>query len=190
MKNFSDFRNCISRLASRRGLPFVCGFALLLLLLPARLHGQAVSRINGDVTDQAGAEVPDAKVTVTNVDTNVSKTSVTTSVGTYLVIDLIPGTYVVRVEKAGFKTFISKNVVVVGAGPVGLCAASPIQGNVQGGRPRLLVISPRTGVMNALDPAPPPRRAPPPPRHAEPRPEPRRVRPDPAPLPRLRRRVP
>src|SRR6184192_675420 len=114
MKNFSDFRNCISRLTSRRGLAFACGFALLLLLLPAGLHGQAVSRINGDVTDQAGAEVPDAKVTVTNVDTNVSKTTVTTSAGTYLIIDLIPGTYVVRVEKAGFKTFISKNVVVVG----------------------------------------------------------------------------
>src|SRR2546430_6887367 len=62
MKNFSDFRNCISRLTSRRGLAFACGFALLLLLLPAGLHGQAVSRINGDVTDQAGAEVPDAKV--------------------------------------------------------------------------------------------------------------------------------
>lgn len=113
MKNSSDFRNYISRLASRRGLAFVCGFALL-LLLPANVRGQAVSRINGEVTDDAGAEVPDAKVTVTNVDTNVSQTIVTTSAGTYLVIDLIPGTYSVKVEKTGFKTFISKNVTVAG----------------------------------------------------------------------------
>ena len=113
MKTFSNFRNCISRLTSRLGLAFVCAFALL-LLLPANVHGQAVSRINGDVLDQAGAEVPDAVVTVTNVDTNVSKTTTTTSAGTYLIIDLIPGTYVVKVEKAGFKTFISTNVSVVG----------------------------------------------------------------------------
>lgn len=113
MKNSSSFRNCVSRLTLRWGLVFVCAFALL-LLLPANVRGQAVSRINGEVTDQAGAEVPDATVTVRNVDTNVSKTTTTTSAGTYLVIDLIPGTYSVKVEKAGFKTFVSTNVTVVG----------------------------------------------------------------------------
>lgn len=113
MNSFSNFRNCISRLASRRGLAFVCGFALL-LLLPVNVRGQAVSRINGEVIDEADAEVPDAKVTVTNVDTNVSQTTVTTSAGTYLIIDLIPGTYSVKVEKSGFKTFVSKSVTVVG----------------------------------------------------------------------------
>src|SRR6266700_974987 len=113
MKNFSNFRNCICRLTSRWGLAFVCATALL-LLLPANVRGQAVSRINGEVTDQAGAEVPDATVTVTNVDTNVSKTTTTTSAGTYLVIDLIPGTYTVKVEKTGFNSYIIRNVVVVG----------------------------------------------------------------------------
>jgi len=66
------------------------------------------------VIDQAEASIPDAKVTVTNVDTNVSQTALTTSAGTYLIVDLIPGTYVVKVEKTGFKTFVSKNVAVVG----------------------------------------------------------------------------
>src|SRR5215469_2614782 len=116
MKSFSKFRNCISRLTSRRGLAFVCGFALLLLLAPTNLRGQAVSRINGTVADQAEAAVVDAKVTVTNVDTNVSQTTTTTSAGTYLVIDLIPGTYSVKVEKTGFKAFVSTNVTVVGGG--------------------------------------------------------------------------
>ncbi len=114
MKNFSKFRNSFFRLASRHCLLCVLVVALLFFVVPAGLHAQAVSRINGDVTDQAGAEVPDAKVTVTNADTNVSKTTVTTSAGTYLVIDLIPGTYVVKVEKTGFKAFVSKNVSVVG----------------------------------------------------------------------------
>src|SRR5215469_17100397 len=114
MKSFSKFRNCISRLTSRRGLAFVCGFALLLLLAPTNLRGQAVSRINGTVADQAEAAIPDAKVTVTNVDTNVSQTTTTTSAGSYLIIDLIPGTYSVKVEKTGFKAFVSTNVAVVG----------------------------------------------------------------------------
>ena len=82
--------------------------------MPLHLYGQAVSRINGEVTDQAGAVVPEAKVTVTNVDTNVARTTTTTSAGTYLIIDLIPGTYVVKVEKSGFRISVTNNVVVVG----------------------------------------------------------------------------
>src|SRR5437016_14163527 len=114
MKIFSRFRNPISLLASRFWPAFALAVNLSLFLAPANLHGQAVSRINGEVTDEAGAVVPDAKVTVTNVDTNVSQTTTTTSAGTYLVIDLIPGTYVVKVEKTGFKASVSKNVTVVG----------------------------------------------------------------------------
>ena len=114
MKIFSEFRNPMSRLASRFWPAFVLATNLSLYLAPASLHAQAVSRINGEVTDQAGAVVPDTKVTVTNVDTSVSQTTTTTSAGTYLVVDLIPGTYSVKIEKTGFKTFVSKNVTVVG----------------------------------------------------------------------------
>src|SRR5713226_6455044 len=114
MRNFSRLCNPISRLSFHNCLSFVLGVAQILLLMPANLHAQAVSRINGTVMDQAGAAILDAKVTVTNVDTNVSQTTATTSVGTYLVIDLIPGTYIVKVEKAGFKVFLNKNVAVVG----------------------------------------------------------------------------
>jgi hypothetical protein len=103
-----------NRMAIRHGLVAGLAICLAVLLCPSEVRAQAVSRINGTVTDQSGAAVPDAKVTVTNVDTNVSQTIVTTSAGTYLVVDLIPGTYIVKVEKAGFKSFVDKNVVVVG----------------------------------------------------------------------------
>ncbi len=53
-------------------------------------------------------------MTVTNVDTNVAKTTTTTSAGTYLIIDLIPGMYVVKVEKGGFRISVTNNVLVVG----------------------------------------------------------------------------
>src|SRR5579859_694570 len=103
-----------NRMLVRHGL--VAGLAIcsVVLLCPGQVRAQAVSRINGTVTDQTGVEVPDAKVTVTNVDTNVSQTTLTTSAGTYLIVDLIPGTYIVKVEKAGFNSYIDRNVTVTG----------------------------------------------------------------------------
>src|SRR2546423_9959890 len=103
-----------SRMPVRHGLVAGLAICLAVLLCPCEVRAQAVSRINGTVTEQCGWSVPDAKGTVTNVDTNVSQTAVTTSVGTYLVVDLNPGTYIVKIEKAGFKSFFDKNVVVVG----------------------------------------------------------------------------
>ena len=88
----------------------LCSF----LLLPSHAGAQALSGINGTVTDASGAAVAGAKVTVTNVDTNVSKTAVTTSAGTYYITDLIAGTYTVKVEMTGFKTFVQRGVAVVG----------------------------------------------------------------------------
>ena len=113
MKSSSKFRNLICNSTSRGCLAPALGVALLLLLLPASIHAQAVSRINGTVTDQAGAAIPDAKVTVTNVDTNVSKTTDTTSAGTYLVTDLIPGTYTVIAIADGWDLDWSQPAVIL-----------------------------------------------------------------------------
>src|SRR5579863_8262576 len=88
-----------------------------LLVTPSRLHAQALSGINGTVTDTSGAAIAGATVTVTNVDTNVSKKTVTTSAGTYYVTDLIPGTYTVKVEQPGFKASVQQKVTVVGGAP-------------------------------------------------------------------------
>jgi len=65
---------------------------------------QGLSGIKGTITDQSDAVVPDAKVTVTNTGTNVVHTATTTSQGTFFITDLIPGTYTVKIEKAGFQT--------------------------------------------------------------------------------------
>ena len=106
-------RSCESK-SLRHGAVAGLVLCFALLLCPRGLRAQALSGINGTVTDTSGAVVPSAKVTVTNVDTNVSKTAVTTTAGTFYITDLIPGTYTVRVEKSGFKTSIQKSVTVVG----------------------------------------------------------------------------
>ena len=55
----------------------------------------------------ARAAVPDAVVTAVNNDTGVSKQSHTSSTGTYIITDLIPGAYTVKVEKGGFKSTVN-----------------------------------------------------------------------------------
>src|ERR1700741_3359316 len=88
------------------------GIALLALWMPQLTHAQGLSGITGTITDQTGAVVPDAKVTVTNNATNVVHTAVTTSQGAYFITDVNPGTYTVKVEKAGFETAVVQNVNV------------------------------------------------------------------------------
>jgi hypothetical protein len=99
-----------SRMASRAGL-----FLILALLpaLPVRLHAQnSQGTILGHVKDPSGAAIAGAKVTATNINTNVAHHFTTTSVGDYVFVDMIPGTYRVKVESAGFKSETSTGLVL------------------------------------------------------------------------------
>src|SRR5438309_1540145 len=69
--------------------------------------------ILGTVADPAGAIVPQASVTVTNVETNVKSVAVTDELGNYRVPYLIPGPYSVIFEKAGFKSLRRDGIVLV-----------------------------------------------------------------------------
>ena len=70
--------------------------------------------ISGTVTDQTGAVVPNAKVTVKNLGTNAVRNANTSSTGVYAVTSLPPAEYGVTVEAPGFTT-VQRNVNV----PVG-----------------------------------------------------------------------
>jgi len=68
--------------------------------------------VTGVVTDNSGAVVEGATVTLTNEGTKVSFNTETSSAGAY-VFDLVQvGTYTLTVEKQGFKRFVSTNNVV------------------------------------------------------------------------------
>ena len=65
---------------------------------------QSIGTILGVVKDTSGGTVPAAKVTVTNTETNESRTVDTADDGAYRFPALKPGHYVVKIEKEGFKT--------------------------------------------------------------------------------------
>lgn len=73
------------------------------LSLAVSAHAQtSTGRVVGFVTDQQGAALVGAKVTVTNADTNVQSTTETESTGSYQVVALPVGNYFVTVEVTGF----------------------------------------------------------------------------------------
>lgn len=77
-------------------------------------YGQAVSAtLLGNIGDQTGAVVQNAKVTITEEKTGVSYTKQTNASGNYEFPNIPPGVYDVKVEQNGFKTSESRNIEVV-----------------------------------------------------------------------------
>ncbi len=81
---------------------YVCVFGFLLLCADVALAQDATGRVVGTVSDQQGAAVPGAKVTVTNAATHLSTTTSTREDGTFEVVNLPIGSYSVEVEHQGF----------------------------------------------------------------------------------------
>lgn len=80
----------------------------LTLGLPSASNGQdATGKILGTVTDQQGAVIPGAKITVTNTATKIARETVTDKDGNFQVLALPIGTYVITVEREGFKKEVS-----------------------------------------------------------------------------------
>lgn len=92
----------------------VCGSILALVLAagnpPVGQSQSVTATILGSVTDSSGALVPEATVTVTEVQTGIVRRSQTNTEGLYIFPYLPPGQYTVEVERAGFKRFMRQGV--------------------------------------------------------------------------------
>jgi hypothetical protein len=84
-----------------------------LVLCAALLCAQSTRGVLvGTVTDQSGAKVAGARVTVTNQGTNAALVMQTTDEGQYTATNLDPGRYTVAVEAQGFKAATIQDIVL------------------------------------------------------------------------------
>jgi len=90
------------------------GAALFALILPSTAHSQAVyGSIYGSVTDNTGAAIPNATVTVTDEAKGTVVTVQSNDSGAYSVEHLIPDTYDIKVSLAGFQNYEAKGIQVL-----------------------------------------------------------------------------
>src|SRR5258708_16824417 len=91
------------------------GVGLLLLfvvcaLLPGTARGQASSAIKGTVYDGSGGIVPGAAVVLHNTATNLDRTTSSNEAGAYVIPDIQPGDYDLKISKEGFKTVVQAGI--------------------------------------------------------------------------------
>ncbi|HYL37460.1 MAG TPA: TonB-dependent receptor [Bryobacteraceae bacterium] len=90
--------------------------AVLMLGSVAALQAQtATGTISGTVTDESGAVVPNATITITNKATSNSRTLTANAEGLYSAPALLAGDYEVRAELAGFRTEVRSAQVLAGS---------------------------------------------------------------------------
>jgi hypothetical protein len=110
MKN----QNCKANIAGGM-LSVVAGMliAFALLLSPLAAHAQNYAgSVRGTVTDQSGAAVAGAAVTLRDVGTNALLTATTSDAGSYSFPLVGVGSYEVTVKAGSFKEFVAKSVEV------------------------------------------------------------------------------
>ncbi len=97
----------------RLNATLLLGSILTWLTLSISLVAQTnTGRILGSVTDQTGASVAGATVTITDTQRGVTRTLTTDQSGAYVAPELLPGVYKVRVEARGFKSAERPNIPI------------------------------------------------------------------------------
>lgn len=101
----------------------VFGFLVVLCAAATLSFGQAISvnggSIQGSITDQTNAVVPNATVAIRSTDTGFSRTIATDAAGFYSVGPLNPGPYAVTITAPGFRTLTVSTVIRTGTATSG-----------------------------------------------------------------------
>src|SRR6266542_7117134 len=85
--------------------------ALAGLIASGSAHAQSGSAtLFGTITDQQGAGVPGATITLTQTATSAARTLVTDDGGDYRFVALRPGLYVLKIELSGFRTAVRDKI--------------------------------------------------------------------------------
>jgi hypothetical protein len=102
--------------------------------------------ITGTITDSSGGRVPNAKVTLTNMNTNASQSASTTQDGTYRFAFLPQGRYSVNVTASGFQPQQLTGIIVTAGQPT----TADIKLQVAGAN-QTVVVSEAAGVLQTAN---------------------------------------
>ena len=91
----------------------VRAFVVAALIATSAASAQTTNaRLSGTVRDIAGDVIPDATLTITNLDTNQVRTLQSSSTGEFADPSLAPGRYSVAIERTGFQKVVQSGVVL------------------------------------------------------------------------------
>ena len=77
----------------------------MLVMTASFALAQSQSRLTGTVTDNSGAVIPGAQVTISNMGTGIEQSAQSNESGVYQFPNVVPGEYIVLIEAEGFKGF-------------------------------------------------------------------------------------
>ena len=89
--------------------------ACVLACMSASLYAQGTGLISGTVTDESGAVIANASVTITNKSTGAARNITAGGEGLFSATALPPGSYEVRAEVTGFRTVVREATVQAGS---------------------------------------------------------------------------
>ncbi len=95
---------CFRATLAHLRLDFILVCITLIVCLPTVSHAQDLDEVSfsGVVADANGAVIPGASVTARLVNTGAERATVTDGGGRYRLVELQPGAYTLRAERAGF----------------------------------------------------------------------------------------
>jgi hypothetical protein len=98
-----------SKGATMRKTTIVVAFVLIVISSMAWAQ-VSTGRVSGTVSDDTGALIPGAEITITNVDTGRTRSAVSDDEGRYVALDLSLGAYEVEASLAGFQTAVRSGI--------------------------------------------------------------------------------
>jgi Carboxypeptidase regulatory-like domain len=101
----------VARIASQFRFRHVVLLAVAVLACSSLAFAQEAT-IVGTVTDPSGSAIPNAKITITSIETGSSRSVLTNEAGAYVAPDLHIGHYDVKAEASGFKVQEQKGLVL------------------------------------------------------------------------------
>ncbi|HEX4022673.1 MAG TPA: TonB-dependent receptor [Acidobacteriaceae bacterium] len=96
----------ISRYTRSLGVTLALSCLMLTFIFAMSANAQSTASLNGTVKDSDGAVIPGATITLTNGNTGVVQTKVSSGAGVYSFVNVPPGNYTLQATRDGFKTVL------------------------------------------------------------------------------------